>query len=79
MSLSDRLMGKKNVNGKPHIEAVVPNFAAGKRVRIVGKSLRPHELRGQRALRRGGRLGADQRRRIRDRRVPDTARRGQSW
>ena len=46
MSLSDRLMGKKNVNGKPHIEAVVPNFALpGSEVRIVGKSLRPHELR----------------------------------
>ena len=46
MSISDRLLGKKNVNGKPHIEAVAPNFALpGGEVRIVGKSLRPHELR----------------------------------
>jgi sugar lactone lactonase YvrE len=46
MSISDRLLGKKNVNGKPHIEAVAPSFALpGGEVRIVGKSLRPHELR----------------------------------
>ncbi len=46
MSISDRLLGKKNVNGKPHIEAVAPNFALpGGEVRIIGKDLRPHELR----------------------------------
>ncbi len=46
MSISDRLLGKKNANGKPHIEAVAPNFALpGGEVRITGKSLRPHELR----------------------------------
>jgi sugar lactone lactonase YvrE len=46
MSISDRLLGKKNVNGKPHIEAVVPSFALpGGEVRIMGKSLRPPELR----------------------------------
>jgi sugar lactone lactonase YvrE len=46
MSLSDRLLGKKNVNGKPHIEAVAPSFALpGGEVRIIGKSLRPPELR----------------------------------
>jgi hypothetical protein len=46
MSISDRLLGKKNVNGKPHIEAVTPSSALpGGEVRIVGKSLRPHELR----------------------------------
>jgi sugar lactone lactonase YvrE len=46
MSISDRILGKKNVNGKPHIEAVAPSFALpGGEVRIVGKSLRPHELR----------------------------------
>jgi sugar lactone lactonase YvrE len=46
MSISDRLLGKKNVNGKPHIEAVVPGLALpGGEVRISGKSLRPHELR----------------------------------
>jgi sugar lactone lactonase YvrE len=46
MSISDRLLGKKNVNGKPHIEAVAPSSALpGGEVRIIGKSLRPHELR----------------------------------
>jgi len=46
MSISDRLLGKKNVNGKPHIDAVAPGFAlTGGEVRIMGKSLRPHELR----------------------------------
>src|SRR6202451_825087 len=46
MSISDRLLGKKNRNGKPHIEAVAPSFALpGGEVRIIGKSLRPHELR----------------------------------
>jgi sugar lactone lactonase YvrE len=46
MSISDRLLGKKNVNGKPHIDAVAPAFALpGGEVRIIGKSLRPHELR----------------------------------
>jgi sugar lactone lactonase YvrE len=46
MSISDRLRGKKNVNGKPHIEAVSPSFALpGGEVRIVGKGLRPAELR----------------------------------
>jgi sugar lactone lactonase YvrE len=48
MSIADHLLGKKNVNvnGKPHIEAVAPGFALpGGEVRIVGKGLRPHELR----------------------------------
>lgn len=46
MSISDRLLGKKNVNGKPHIEAVAPGCALqGGEIRIIGKSLRPHELR----------------------------------
>ena len=46
MGISDRLLGKKNVNGNPHIEAVHPGAALpGGEVRIVGKSLRPHELR----------------------------------
>jgi hypothetical protein len=46
MSISDRLLGKKNVNGKPHIEAIAPSFALpGGEVRIIGKSLRPPELR----------------------------------
>lgn len=46
MSISDRLLGKKSANGKPHIDAVAPGFALpGGDVRIIGKSLRPHELR----------------------------------
>jgi hypothetical protein len=46
MSISERLLGKKNLNGKPHIDAVAPNFALpGGEVRIIGKSLRPTELR----------------------------------
>jgi sugar lactone lactonase YvrE len=46
MSISDRLLGKKNVNGKPHIEAVAPSFALpGGEGRIIGRGLRPPELR----------------------------------
>jgi sugar lactone lactonase YvrE len=46
MSISDRLLGKKNVNGKPHIEAVKPECALpGGEVRIIGKGLRPPELK----------------------------------
>ncbi|MGA9527779.1 MAG: gluconolaconase [Terriglobales bacterium] len=46
MSISDKLLGKKTVNGKPHIEAITPPFALpGGEVRIIGKDLRPHELR----------------------------------
>ena len=46
MSISDRLLGKKAVNGKPHIDAVTPALALpGGEVRIIGKSLRPPELR----------------------------------
>src|SRR5438067_13638321 len=46
MGISERLLGKKNVNGKPHIEAVVPAAALpGAEVRIVGSGLRPAEMR----------------------------------
>jgi sugar lactone lactonase YvrE len=46
MSISDKLLGRKPANGKPHIDAVAPAFALpGGEVRIVGKSLRPPELR----------------------------------
>ena len=46
MGISDRLLGKKNVNGNPHIEAVVPGSALpGGEVRITGTGLRPSELR----------------------------------
>ena len=46
MGISDRLLGKKNVNGKPHIDRVLPSAALpGGDIRIVGSSLRPAELR----------------------------------
>jgi sugar lactone lactonase YvrE len=46
MSISDRLLGKKPANGKPHIEAVSPSLALpGGEIRIIGKGLRPAELR----------------------------------
>jgi sugar lactone lactonase YvrE len=44
MTLSDRLLGKKN--GQPRIEAVTPAAALpGGEVRILGSSLRPSDLR----------------------------------
>lgn len=46
MSISDRLLGRKNVNGKPHIEAITPEFVLpGGEVRITGHSLCPPEFR----------------------------------
>jgi sugar lactone lactonase YvrE len=46
MGISDRLLGKKNVNGKPHIEGVSPSAALpGGEIRITGSGLRPSELR----------------------------------
>ncbi|MGH9524258.1 MAG: SMP-30/gluconolactonase/LRE family protein [Terriglobales bacterium] len=46
MGISERLLGKKNVNGHPHIEAVEPPAALpGGEVRILGTGLRPKELR----------------------------------
>lgn len=51
MGISDRILGKKNVNGKPHIEAVYPAAALpGGEVRIIGSGLRPIELRRPRVL-----------------------------
>ncbi len=42
----DRKAGTKNVNGKPHIDAIDPVCALpGGEIRITGSSLRPHELR----------------------------------
>src|SRR5258708_8852289 len=58
MSISDRLLGKKNVNGKPSIQAVAPGFALpGGEVGIVGRGLRPAELRRP-GVRFGGMEGA---------------------
>lgn len=46
MGFSDRILGKKNVNGGPRIEAVAPAAAlAGGEIRITGSGLRPQELR----------------------------------
>jgi len=46
MGISDRLLGKKNVNGHPRIDAVNPRAALpGGEVRITGSGLRPMELR----------------------------------
>ena len=46
MGISDRLLGKKNVNGKPRIDTVEPAAALpGGEIRIIGSGLRPHELR----------------------------------
>lgn len=46
MTLSNRLLGRKNVNGHPHIESVSPAAALpGGEVRIIGSGLRPPELR----------------------------------
>jgi len=46
MGISNRLLGKKNVNGKPHIESVSPAAALpGGEIRISGRSLRPAELK----------------------------------
>ncbi len=45
MGFSDRILGKKNVNGGPHIESVSPALAlAGGEVRIAGSGLRPQDL-----------------------------------
>lgn len=45
MSISDRILGKKNVNGRPHIEAVTPPAALpGGEVRILGTGFRVAEM-----------------------------------
>ena len=46
MTLSDRILGRKNANGHPRIEAVAPGAALpGGEVRILGSGLRPQELK----------------------------------
>jgi len=41
-----KILGRKNVNGRPHIETVAPSAALpGGEVRILGSGLRPSELR----------------------------------
>ena len=45
MAFSDRILGRKNVNGAPHIDLIAPsNALAGGEVRITGSGLRPQEL-----------------------------------
>ncbi len=45
MGITDRSVGKKNVNGGPRIDAVMPALAlTGGEVRISGAGLRPQEL-----------------------------------
>jgi hypothetical protein len=45
MTISDRLLGKKSMNGQPRIESVAPAAALpGGEVRILGSGLRPQEL-----------------------------------
>ncbi len=45
MGFSDRILGRKNVNGGPHIDSVAPAHAlAGGELRIIGSGLRPQEL-----------------------------------
>src|SRR5271166_801016 len=44
--MMDRRAGTKNVNGKPHIDAIDPGCALpGGEIRITGSGLRPPELR----------------------------------
>ncbi|MFZ0759307.1 MAG: IPT/TIG domain-containing protein, partial [Candidatus Sulfotelmatobacter sp.] len=44
MGFSERILGKKNVNGGPHIESVSPALAlAGGEVRIAGSGLRAQQ------------------------------------
>src|SRR5580698_8722511 len=45
MGFSDRILGKKNVNGGPRIEMIAPSLAlTGGELRITGSGLRPQEL-----------------------------------
>jgi len=45
MGFSDRILGRKNVNGGPRIEMVTPSLAlAGGELRITGSGLRPPDL-----------------------------------
>lgn len=45
MGISEALLGKRNVNGQPYIEAIDPPASLpGGEVRIIGKSLKPPKL-----------------------------------
>jgi sugar lactone lactonase YvrE len=46
MTFSDRILGKKNLNGGLHLNTVAPALAlAGGEIRLTGSGLRPQELR----------------------------------
>ena len=46
MGFSDRILGKKSVNGGPHIDSIAPLLAlAGGEVRIAGSGLRPQQFK----------------------------------
>ncbi|HVH87491.1 MAG TPA: SMP-30/gluconolactonase/LRE family protein [Terriglobales bacterium] len=46
MGISERLLGKRQLNGKPHISSITPQFALpGGEVRISGTGLRGHDMR----------------------------------
>ena len=46
MGISERLLGKRSLNGKPHIASIAPSCALpGGEIRIIGTGLRPHEMR----------------------------------
>jgi len=45
MGISDSLLGKKNVDGNPYIEAIEPSASLpGGEVKIIGRSLKPPQL-----------------------------------
>src|ERR1035437_11129841 len=45
MGFSNRILGRTNVNGGPHIDTVAPSLALpGGELRITGAGLRPQEL-----------------------------------
>src|SRR6266498_2763597 len=45
MGFPNRILGRKNVNGGPHIESIAPSCAlAGGELRINGSGLRPQDL-----------------------------------
>ncbi|HET9742856.1 MAG TPA: IPT/TIG domain-containing protein [Terriglobales bacterium] len=51
MGISERLLGKRSLDGKPHISAVSPQFALpGGEMRISGTGLLAHEMRRPRVL-----------------------------
>src|SRR5690242_3049356 len=45
MGISETLLGKKNVDGHPYIEAIEPSASLpGGEIKIIGKALKPPQL-----------------------------------